>query len=110
MFWNVFVEIPAWAGVTPANARRIHAETASSFLAVELPAKPLFVPTTASASFVNLQFLRWRTPFRQPRLNPPDPTSHVQSKPGGGTRLHWLLLVKPDGTCDEILDGILAPE
>ena len=66
------------------------------------------VPSTASASFVNLQFLRWRTTFRQSRLNPPDPTSHVQSKPGGGARLPRLLLVKPDRTGDEILDGLLS--
>jgi len=39
------------------------------------------------------------------RTRPPDPTSHVQSKPGGGGSLPRLLLVKPDGTGDEPLDG-----
>ncbi len=31
-----------------------------------------------------------------------------QPKPGGGTRLPRLLLVKPDRTGDEILDGLLS--
>ncbi len=38
----------------------------------------------------------------------PDLTPHVQPKPGGGAKLPRLLLVKPDGTCHEILDGILG--
>ena len=39
---------------------------------------------------------------------PPDPSPHVQPKPGGAARLPWLLLVKPDRTGNEILDGILG--
>ena len=38
--------------------------------------------------------------------SPPDPTSHVHSKPGGGESLPRLLLVKPEGTFDELLDGL----
>ena len=39
--------------------------------------------------------------FGQPRPRPPDPPPHVRPKPGGGARLAWLLLVKPDGTGGE---------
>ncbi len=42
-----------------------------------------------------------------PRACPPDPTPHVQPKPGGG-QFPRLLLVKPDRTGDEILDGLLS--
>ncbi len=41
-------------------------------------------------------------------LDPPDPAPHVQSKPGGGASLTRLLLIKPDGTSDEILNGLLS--
>ncbi len=49
-----------------------------------------------------------RSAYCQPRPRPPDPPFHVQSKPGGGFGLPRLLLVKPDRTSNEILDGILA--
>ena len=42
------------------------------------------------------------------RACPPDPSPHVQPKPGGAARLPRLLLVKPDRTGDRILDGILG--
>ncbi len=37
--------------------------------------------------------------------SPPDPPLHVQSRPGGGSNIPRLLLVKPDRTCHELLDG-----
>ena len=49
---------------------------------------------------------RITNPFRQPRLNPPNPPSHVVPKPGGGERLPRLSLIKPGGPCDEILDRL----
>ena len=42
--------------------------------------------------------------YASPR--PPDPPSHVQSKPGGGASLSQLLLIRSDGTFDEFLDGL----
>ncbi len=44
----------------------------------------------------------------EPRACPPDPTPHVQPKPGGGQCLTWFLLIKPGRTFDELLDGILG--
>jgi len=41
-----------------------------------------------------------------PRPRPTKPTPHVQPKPGGGQSLPRLLLVKPDRTCNELLDGL----
>ena len=35
------------------------------------------------------------------------PPPHVHSKPGGAMGLSRLLLIKPDGTFDEILDDFL---
>ena len=49
-----------------------------------------------------------RTACCQPRSRPPDPPPHVQSKPGGGTRLPRLLLVKPDRPGERSLDGLLG--
>jgi len=37
---------------------------------------------------------------------PPDPLFHVQPKPMGTVRLPRLLLIKPDCTCYEILNGL----
>ncbi len=44
--------------------------------------------------------------FVKPRACPPDPPPHVQPKPGGGASLPRLLLIKPDGTFDEFLNGL----
>ncbi len=40
------------------------------------------------------------------RVGPPDPTPHVRPKPEGAAKLPRLLLVKPDRTGDEFLDGL----
>ncbi len=48
--------------------------------------------------------------WHQPGDSSLGPTPHVQPKPGDGQSLPRLLLVKPDRTCNEILDGFLAPE
>jgi len=42
---------------------------------------------------------------RNASKSPSDPTPHVLPKPGGGQRLPRLLLVEPDRTFDEVLDG-----
>jgi hypothetical protein len=39
------------------------------------------------------------------RLGPPGPPPHIHPKPGGGTQLLRLLLVKPKRTFDEEPDG-----
>ncbi len=47
-------------------------------------------------------------PAGDPGPYPPDPPPNVQPKPGGSASLPRLLLVKPDRTGDEILDGLLC--
>ena len=42
----------------------------------------------------------------QPRPNPPELALHVHFEPGGGASLPRLLLIKPDRTRHEPLDGL----
>ncbi len=44
----------------------------------------------------------------EPRASPPDPSLHVQPKPGGGVGLARLSLVKLEGTCNEPGRGLLG--
>ena len=43
---------------------------------------------------------------RHSGASPPDPAPHVQPKPDGGIGLPRLVLIKPDGTGGELLDGL----
>ena len=59
----------------------------------------MYTPMEMSTEF----FLR-----HKPRLDPPDPMTHVRPELGGALRRLPLLLIKPDGTCKESLHHLLA--
>ncbi len=44
----------------------------------------------------------------EPRACPPDPSLHVQPKPGGGQCLTWFLLIKPGRTGNEPDEGLMG--
>ena len=65
----------------------------------------LVEPRPAEAVFPDPPF---HIPLSPALPDPPDPTPHVQPNPGGGIGFLRLLLVKPDGTFDELLEGFLC--